>query len=394
MKRFFAILLTVVMIVALFAACDKKETPAPAAPAATDDSAKADDTKNETKVIKVGFIGPLTGATAQYGTAVQNGAQLYFDEVNAQGGIDGVTVEFIPMDSTGDPAVAINCYNTLYDKGVSVIVGPVLTGETQAVAPLAGEDGLPLITASATGDDLSDLGDALFRTCFKDSFQGGKIADYAKEKLGFSKVAVITNNGSTYSTGLALAFKNAAAENGLEIVAEEAYADGDTDFKAQLTNLSTLSFDAIYIPDYYETVALIAQQAKAQGIEAPFLGGDGYSGVLNMVEDKSVLEGFVYSDHYDAGASDAAAEFSEKYVEAYSVDPLSFSFLAYDAAQIVVNAAGRADEISADGMIVVLPETDMDCLTSHYVFDADNNPIKSCAILQITDGEVVFVTMF
>ena len=393
MKRFFAILMALVMCVALFAGCSSKEAAEPAAPAA-DSTEKADDTAAEEKVLKVGFIGPLTGATAQYGTAVQYGAKLYFDEINAAGGVDGVTVEFIPMDSTGDPAVAINCYNTLYDKGVACIIGPVLTGETQAVAPIADEDGMPLITASATGDDLSDLGDALFRTCFKDSFQGGKIADYAKEKLGFSKVAIITNNGSTYSTGLTLAFKNAAEANGLEIVAEEAYADGDTDFKAQLTNLSTLSFDAIYVPDYYETVALIAQQAKAQGIEAPFLGGDGYSGVLNMVEDKSVLEGFVYSDHYDAGASDAAAEFGEKYISEFDVDPLSFSFLAYDAAQIVVNAAGRIDELNPETMIAALPDTDMDCLTSHYVFDEDNNPIKSCAILQIKDGEVGFVTMF
>ncbi|MEG2524886.1 MAG: ABC transporter substrate-binding protein, partial [Oscillospiraceae bacterium] len=195
-RKIFALVAALVMCVSMLAACGG-----------------GSGTKEDT--IKIGFIGPLSGGTAQYGEAVRNGAESYFNEVNAAGGIDGKQIEFIPYDSKGDNADATAAYSKLVDiDGVCAIIGPVLTGETLAVAELAADDGVPLITASATGDTITDIGDSLFRTCFKDSFQGTKMADYISQKLGYKKVAVLFNNADDYSVGLASAFREQAKKNG------------------------------------------------------------------------------------------------------------------------------------------------------------------------------------
>lgn len=382
-KKFFAALLAVVMCVAMLASCGGGEKPA------TDEN--GGDTAVET--IKVGFIGPLTGDTAQYGNAVKNGAEMRIKEINEAGGINGATVELIAEDSTGDATEATNAYSKLVDQdGVVAIVGPVLTGETLAVAELAADDEFPMITASATGDDITNIGTTLFRTCFKDSFQGGKMGAYAAEKLGYTKIAILTNSGSDYSVGLTKSFIAACEEANVEVVAQESYADGDTDFKAQLTNIASTGCEALYVPDYYEVVALIAQQAKDTGITVPFLGGDGYDGIVAQSEDPANVEGFYFTTHYSSDADTTG--WVDTYTSAYNVAPMSFSYLAYDAMMILENALANAASYDKADVVAAIKATDMDCLTSHYTFDADNNPIKDCMIITVTDGAYKFVEMY
>ena len=103
-----------------------------------------------------------------------------------------------------------------------------------------------MITASATGDTITDIGTTLFRTCFKDSFQGGKMGEYVATVLKFTKVAVLTNSGSDYSVGLTDSFVAACKENNVEVVAQESYSAGDTDFKAQLTNIAATDCQAVW----------------------------------------------------------------------------------------------------------------------------------------------------
>ena len=381
-KKFFAALLAVALCVAMLASCGDK----PAAGENEGDDAPV-------TAIKIGFIGPLTGDTAQYGNAVKNGAEMRIKEINEAGGINGATVELIAEDSTGDATEATNAYSKLVDQdGVVAIVGPVLTGETLAVAELAADDGFPMVTASATGDAITDIGDSLFRTCFKDSFQGGKMGAYAAEKLGLTKVAVLTNSGSDYSVGLTKAFIAACDEAGIEVVAEESYADGDTDFKAQLTNIASTGCEALYVPDYYEIVALIAQQAKDTGITVPFLGGDGYDGIVAQSEDVNNVEGFYFTTHYSSDADSTG--WVDTYTSAYNVAPMSFSYLAYDAMQILEVALTNAASYDKADVVAAIKATDMDCLTSHYTFDADNNPIKDCMIITVENGAYKFVEMY
>jgi len=378
MKKFLSVLLMAVMLMVMLTSCGSEK-------------------EEEAESYKIGFIGPLTGATSMYGNAVMNGAQMYFDMINSAGGVNGKAIEFICVDTEGDKAKAKNAYERLVNvDGVCAIVGPVLTGETEVVAQAAAADGIPVITASATGDSLTTYGDSLFRTCFKDSFQGVKLADYAKEVLGMNNVAVLYANNDAYSKGLYEAFKDECASNGLNIVATESYATGDSDYKAQLTNIANAAPEALFFPYYYAECYDAATQAKDLGMTVPFLGGDGFSALLSYEgADMSVIEGFVYSDHFSSEAGNAEVnDFADAYNEKYGYPALGFSFLAYDAAMIVVNAIDTCDSDEWDTIRETMKKTNMDCLTGHYEFDEENNPIKQAAMIVIKDGEGVFDRMF
>ena len=378
MKRLVSCFLLVVMFTMMLTSCGAQK-------------------EEEAATFKIGFIGPLTGATSMYGNAVMNGAQMYFDEVNKNGGINGKQVEFITVDTEGDKAKAKNAYERLVNVDeVCAIIGPVLTGETEVVAQAAATDGIPCITASATGDGLTSYGDALFRTCFKDSFQGVKIADYVKEVLGLKTVAVLYANNDAYSNGLYEAFRDECSKIGLDIVATESYATGDSDYKAQLTNIANAAPEAVFFPYYYAECYDAATQAKDLGLNVPFLGGDGFSALLSYEGiDKSVIEGFVYSDHFSSEAgNDQVNAFTKAYNDKYGYPALGFSYLAYDAAMIVTDALTKCDSSDWDTLRETIKKTDLDCLTGHYVFDADNNPIKQAAMIVIKDGEGVFDRMF
>ena len=386
MKKVLALIMVLVLSATCLTACGTTEEK-------TDDSSSSD----SSETIKVGFIGPLTGDTALYGESVANGAQLYFDKINEEGGIDGKQIEYIKIDSTGDPDTALSAYNRLIDlEGVCAIVGPVLTGETNVIAQAAAEDGVPCITASATGDTLTDYGDALFRTCFKDSFQGTKLADYAKEVMGVSKVAILYANDDAYSMGLHDAFVAEAKEIGLEITGEESYASASSsDYSSQLTNLALGEPEAIFFPYYYAQCYDAMSQAKDIGLDVPFMGGDGLSSLVGYATDNSIIEGTIYTNHFDEAAGDDTVKaFASLYKETYGIDPLGFSYLAYDAAMILVNAIETSGSTDWDTLRETIKTTDMDCMTGHYVFDEDNNPIKQAAMTIIKNGENTFDRMF
>ncbi|MEG0912061.1 MAG: ABC transporter substrate-binding protein [Oscillospiraceae bacterium] len=382
-KKFLSAILAMVLCVTLFASCSSK-------PEADVPEAGASET------VKLGFIGPLSGPASQYGEGCKNGVDMYINELNAKGGINGKQVELIAYDDKSEATESTSAYSRLVDEdGVVAIFGPVTTNPAEAVAALAAEDGFPLITASATGDTLTDIGDTFFRSCFKDSFQGVKMGKYASEVLGLKKVAVLINNSDAYSVGLAGAFVDSCKETGVEVVANESYSGDDADFKSQLTNIAAAKPEALYIPYYYENVYAIAQQAKEVGLNVPFLGGDGFDGLLGIENvDATLLEGFIFTNHYSQEASPKSGEFAAQYETKYGVAPMSFSFTSYDSAQILTDAIAKAASMSSEDIVKALKATDLDCLTSHYTFDADNNPSKDCAMIKIEGGKYVFDQMF
>lgn len=363
-------------------------------------------------VIKVGMIGPYTGDAAQYGLAVRNGATLYIDQVNANGGINGKQIQVIAYDNKGDDAEAINAFTRLVDEGITALIGDVLTGNTQAVVGEAYPIGMPMITASATADSITyneedgTVYSNVFRTCFIDPFQGEKMAEYAATKLGFKTAAIIVQTGNDYSMGLTEAFKAKCAELGVEVVAEEGYAKGDVDFNAQLTNILAAAPDCVFCPNYYEDDGMIVKQARTLGLTATFLGGDGWNSVSAYASAEE-LEGSYYCSAYAPGSTDAVKAFEEAYIEKYGADTLNmFAATAYDAAMVLCAALEKAEEsgekagseaykaavvagIKSEGASVT-------GITSEggYTFDEKNNPIKDAVIMVLKDGEEKFLEIF
>ena len=268
---------------------------------------------------------------------------------------------------------------------------------------------MPMITASATAASvtcqMNDDGSVasvygnMFRSCFIDPFQGSKMATFAANELGAKKAAILYNIGSDYSTGLSDAFQKTAAELGMEVVSVESYADGAVDFQSQLTNIAAASPDVLFVPDYYSTIALVAQQASSAGVSATMLGADGWDTVLDVVTDSALLENAYYCSGYSTqDDSEAVQTFVKNYEEKFGSSPSMFAAQGYDAAMILCAAIAEAEKTGEaagsdaykQAVIDAMRATDMDCVTGHVTYDEFNNPEKTAAIIHITSGKAQF----
>lgn len=368
----------------------------------------ADDAAGE---ITIALITNTTGDYAQYGIPVHNAAMLYINQLNAAGGIGGKTVKVLEYDDKADGIETVNAFNLAMDNGVTAVIGSVLTGATIALADATYEVNMPQITASATAagvtmidpdDPESELRTNVFRSCFIDPFQGEKMADYAFNKLGAKKAAILFETGNDYSEGLKDAFVSKASELGLEIVATEAFATGDRDYRAQMTNIAAQAPDVVFCPIYYGEAGLAITQGRQVGITATFLGGDGFGGIKDYATAED-LEGSVYCSGYAPG-TESVAQFEKDYEAAYGEPvPNMFAPLAYDAAMLLCNALASAEETGAEAGSEEYKQAVIDALaandgtegiTGSYTFDQYNNPIKSAAMIQLQGGEEKFTELY
>lgn len=212
----------------------------------------------ENTVIKVGGLAPLTGSLAIYGVTTTNGAQLAVEEINKNGGINGKQIEYIVLDTKGDATESVMAYNKLVDTNVAAVIGDITSKPTVAVAEIAAQDNMPMITPTGTQVDITEAGPNVFRVCFTNPYQGTVLATLAKERFGADTAGILVNNSSDYSDGIAKAFTEQAEKLGIKITVKEGYADGDRDFRAQLTKIAAENPDVLLIPEYYEQASLIA----------------------------------------------------------------------------------------------------------------------------------------
>lgn len=287
LKKFLSLALTAAMIFTL-AACGKTEEKP------NNNTAEASDS------ILIGGIGPITGDAAMYGNSTMNGAKLAVDEINEAGGVLGKKLVLEVMDDKNDAVESTNAFNKLVENKIVSLVGAVTSKPSDAVALVAADTGIPMITPTGTAQSITTHGENIFRAPFIDPYQGEVMAVFAKDELKVQKVAVIRNNSSDYSDGLATAFVDKAKELGLEVVADESYGENDVDFKSQLTKIQNANPDVLFIPDYYQKVSLIAPQARQVGINVQLIGGDGWDGVIKSIkqDDLKAVEGAYFCNTF------------------------------------------------------------------------------------------------
>lgn len=344
--------------------------------------------------VNIGMIGPLTGSAAVYGTAVKNAAELAVSEINAAGGINGKQISLVAMDDKNDTAEATNAYNKLNSMGMDVLLGAVTSQPTEAVAEVAYSDGMPMVTGTATMAGITVGRDNVFRTCYTDPFQGEILAKFVAESRGMKKVAVMYNTSSDYSDGVATAFRDKCAELGVEVVANEGYAETDKDFNTQLTKIAATDAEALIVPDYYTAVVLIATQARAMGIEIPMVGPDGFDGVLSVVDQAniSVTNNMFFANHYFVGSTDEkVVNFIANYKAKYNEEPNAFAAGAYDAVYLIKEAIERAGTTDKAAVVEALKESNYDGVAGHISYNGSGDPIKSVYIIEIKDGEYTLV---
>lgn len=343
--------------------------------------------KAESNSVKIGGIFPLSGQVAVYGVECKNGVDLAIEEINAAGGINGKPIVLVSEDDEGNPDKTVNAFKKLSTKdGVKVVIGSLTSGCTQAITTLSQASKVVQIAPAATAPAITDAGDFIFRACFIDPFQGTVGGKFAAETLGKKRAAILYDIGNDYSVGLADNFKIAFTKAGGSIVSEESYATNDKDFNAQLTKIKNANPDVVYLPDYYGTVALIAKQLRAQGINVPMVGADGWDGLTSNAGDE-VLGGY-YSNHYAVDSTEPAVKkFVESFRAKYNKDPNSFAALGYDCVYLIrdaIVAAGAEDSIAVRDALV---KTNGDYVTGHLTFDEKHNPIKSAVMLELVKAD-------
>ena len=303
--------------------------------------------KDEPKEIVVGQYGSLTGAQATFGISTKNGIELATEEQNAKGGIGGVPIRMVVEDDQGKPEEVSTVIQKIFSQDRPVaLLGEVASTLSLTAAPLAQTAGIPMISPSSTNPKVTEQGDFIFRVCFIDPFQGTAIAKFAYNTKKVAKVAVFKDVKSDYSIGLAKFFVDTFTSLGGTVVAEEAYAQDDTDYKAQLTKIIAAGPEGIFIPGYYTNVGLIAKQARQLGFTGVLLGGDGWdSAELVKVGEDAIIGGY-FTNHYSTDdPNPIVQDFIKKYDAKYHEKPDGLAALGYDSARVLYAAM---EEVARD----------------------------------------------
>jgi branched-chain amino acid transport system substrate-binding protein len=344
--------------------------------------------------ITIGHYASMTGSEATFGVSTDNGIRLALEERNAAGGIDGRQIEIITYDDQGRAQEAVTAVTRLIQQDdVVAVLGEVASSRSLAGGPVCQRNGVPMVSPSSTNPDVTAVGDMIFRVCFIDPFQGLVGAKFARENLGHTRGATLFNRAQAYSSGLKDNFVEAYQSLGGEIVAEQAYGDGDNDFSAQLTAIREANPEFIYVPGYYTEVVNIAQQARRLGLNVPLIGGDGWdSEELQNAGD--TLNGCYFSNHYShEDQRPEVQEFISKYKAAYDGKvPDGLAALGYDAARILFDAIDRADSLDGDAIAAALAATkDFPGVTGSISIDAQRNASKDAVMLEVVNGVPKYV---
>ena len=320
MKKFISVMLVAAMAVTALTGCG---------------SNSGSSSKKDADKYYIGGIGPTTGATAIYGTAVKNGAQIAVDEINAAGGINGKQIEYRFEDDQNDAEKAVNAYNTLKDWGMQMLVGTTTTAPCIAVAGKTASDNMFQITPSASAPDVLSSGNGnIFQVCFTDPNQGIASAQYIAENKLAKKIGIIYDSSDVYSSGIEEKFEAEAKTQGLNIVSKAAFtADSKTDFGTQLQKAKDAGADLLFLPIYYQEASIILKQADTMGYKPKFFGVDGMDGILTVENfDTKLAEDVMLLTPFAADAKDKTVQnFVKTYKEKYKDTPNQFAADSYDA---------------------------------------------------------------
>jgi branched-chain amino acid transport system substrate-binding protein len=379
MKKMWMVLTTAILSVVLFG-CPPKTSETASATAGTEGE------------IVIGEYGSMTGGQATFGVSTHNGIMLALDEINGGGGVNGRKIRVISEDDQSKAEEAANAVTKLISQdNVIAIIGEVASSSSLAAAPICQTNKVPMITPSSTNPKVTEVGDYIFRMCFIDPYQGEAMANFLSKQAGMKKAAILIDNKSDYSTGLASFFERTFIANGGQIVAKASYAQGDSDFRSQLTNIKSANPEVIFVPGYYNDIGQIAIQARDLGMKQPLAGGDGWESPKLIEIGGKALEGCFYSNHYHIDdPSPAVREFVQKYEERFGAKPDSLAALGYDSTRVLAEAIKRAGTTDGAKLKDAIAATKgYGGVTGMINLGPDRNPIgKKLAVLEIKNGQL------
>ena len=329
--------------------------------------------------LAIGGIGPVTGSAADYGTAVRNALELAIEEVNEDGGINGIQLELIFEDDEATGEKALNAYNVLKDAGMQLLIGTVTSGSGVAISEKAHEDNMFVLSPSGSDPDVIKYDNA-FRVCLEDPAQGRLAAEYILENMPeVKKIGMLSCSGTDYSKGIASAFREVIATDSSVTLVEETFpSDTTNDFMSYAQKFNSDDVDLIFLPIYYQAAALFIREASKSAYPdlegVTFIGGDGLDGIVKELgADSDLAEGVLLVTLFSATLqTEPTKSFVDSYVAKYGATPSQFAADAYDAVYIV-----------RDALEYAVAEQGKD-------FDASTSASELCGILKGAMTEISF----
>ncbi|MBC7216993.1 MAG: ABC transporter substrate-binding protein [Candidatus Caldatribacterium sp.] len=344
------------------------------------------------EVIRIGANLEMTGAVAAYGQMIWEGINLIREIVGDA--VAGKKVELVLVDNKSDPVEAANATTRLIDKeGVVAIIGPAITKNMLAAAPICEEKQIPIISATATNPLVTQGRKFVFRACFTDPYQGAAAAKFAFEDLKAKTAAILSDIAQDYCVALGNYFKEAFEKQGGKVVVEQHCKTGDQDFSAQLTTIINANPDLIYVPNYYTEIALICRQARDLGYEGIILSADGADAPELFDVGGDAVEGLYHTAAWDAtkGLTEIGQKYIDLYRQKFGKDPNMFGALGADAYLILLNAIERAGSIDSAKIRDAMEDTkDLDVVTGRVTIE-NGDPIKPVVVRKVENKRFVVV---
>ncbi|WP_352399674.1 ABC transporter substrate-binding protein [Anaerotignum sp.] len=404
MKKFLALTMSAVLMLSL-AACGSSSA---------DDSAASDTPATggiaiEGDTIKIGVFEPTTGENGGGGMQEVLGMR-YANQVNPTVDINGTTynIQLVEVDNQSDKTAAVTAAQSLISSGVVAVLGSYGSGVSIAAGQTFADAQVPAMGASCTNPQVTLGNDFYFRTCFLDPFQGTVMASYAIEQ-GYTKAALISQNGDDYSTGLAAFFQQAFEGMGGTIVANETYQTNESDFNAILTSIKAAEPDCIFAPSSIATATLLLPQAQANGVTAQIIASDTWENETIISAAGSAAEGVALSTFFDEHdeTNPVAKEFVEGFKAYLNSNPQNLtlnggsdgvaavSALGYDAYMSIYEALkvmDGAETLDSVTLRDALKTVSFNGVTGAISFDENGDAVKNVAyIKQIKDGKFNFL---
>ncbi|OPX93739.1 MAG: hypothetical protein A4E62_00486 [Syntrophorhabdus sp. PtaU1.Bin002] len=348
------------------------------------------------ETIKIGLITPLTGDVKTYGESAKNGFNMAIEEYAKKG---KYKIQPIIADDRNDPTEGANAALKLITQDrVVAVIGPVTSKVAIPVSEIANVNRILMISGTATNPKVTTSDGKrkpyVFRACYIDPFQGTIGAGFALKQIKRKTAAVLYDVGNDYSKGLAEYFKSTFTKGGGVVVAYESYQKDDVDFSGIITKVGTKKPDIIYIPDYYNKVALIAKQVREKGLKGVMVGGDGWDSPELLKTGGNAVVGGYFTNHYSPDRKDPVAEaFIKKYKAKYGVVPDTFAALKYDATMIFLKALDEAKKPNSQEIVKLLASLkNYKGVTGNMSFDRNGDAVKSVVILKVEKGGFKYMT--
>jgi branched-chain amino acid transport system substrate-binding protein len=357
-------------------------------------------------VIKIGFNIPLTGDSPKIGEGSRYAGEIVKKRINGQGGLDvkgqKYMVDFVYVDNELKAESAIQAaYRLIEQDKVLAVVGPQGSGRAIPAAQINNDNRTPMVSAWSTNPDTTKNRPYVFRACFLDPFQAPVGVKFARQQFKVAKTAILYNLEDDYSKTLAELFRdNWEKENGAgSVVVFDSFGQKDQDFSVQLTRIVNSGAEMLYLPAYYNHVALIVPQAQDLGWNKPIMGSDSWGSADLISLSKGSVEGYYFTTHYAAaGAVGKTKEFIDEYTATYGYVPDDVAALTFDAVNIILQAiqnAGLTGNLQQDRdniRAAIASIKNYDGITGKMTFNESGDPEKDAVVVRIVNGEFTFVT--